>query len=316
MLRLLSALALALAATTPAFAQGKGGENAGKDRAGSGNAAKGGGQPDNPGKNSDDRDDRGNRGRDDDRRGLAVPETREWRGDAGSNRGSIDRADYRDGGRGQRDDDRTDRRGDVRGNWVERERFFASVPGCPPGLAKRNNGCLPPGIARQARDETFGYAYRPALFGVPLRAVADYVLYDGYLIPSGGGGGGRYLPLLGGALGVGQVWPEAYPSLPLDDWQTDYYGFEDPAAYRYADNVVYQVDPQTSAIEAVVALLSGSDFNLGERMPDGYDVYNVPTAYQDRYADSDEAMYRYDDGRVYEVDPVSMLVQKVIELIA
>lgn len=197
----------------------------------------------------------------------------------------------------------------------DRERLFAAVPSCPPGLAKRGSDCLPPGLARQGRDEVFGYTYRPALFGVPLGGATDYVFYDGYLIPSGGGAG-RYLPLLGGALAIGQIWPEAYPSLPLDDWQSSYYGFENPGQYRYADNVIYQVDPGTSAIEAIVALLSGSDFAVGEPLPDGYDIYNVPAEYQDRYIDSDEALYRYDGGRVYEVDPASMLVERVIELVA
>lgn len=28
-----------------------------------------------------------------------------------------------------------------------------SYPGCPPGLAKKNNGCLPPGHAKQTRWE-------------------------------------------------------------------------------------------------------------------------------------------------------------------
>ncbi len=314
MLRLIGAAAVVLAATSPVFAQGKGDD---KGRPGNGkpdhaamergNSGRDGSDTRSPGEPRSDRAD------DDKRRGPDPRELRQRTGDDARVREAIDRADYRDGRRGGREE-RWDREG-YEGGWTARERIFAAVPGCPPGLARRHNGCLPPGIARQSRDEAFGFAYRPALFGVPLRAAADYVFYDGYLIPTGAGGG-RYLPLLGGALAVGQVWPEAYPSLPLDDWQRGYYGFDDPDAYRYADNVVYAVDPGTSAIESVVALLTGSDFAVGEQLPEGYDVYNVPAAYQDRYADSDEALYRYADGRVYEVDPVTMLIQQVIELIA
>lgn len=320
MFRLIGAAALALAATNPAFAQGKSDDNPGK----------GGGKPDHAGMDhgkheardrgrSDDRSARSDeRGRGNDRADRDDTPQRDRRGNAGRAGDAVIRADFRDGDRDRRDSDWTARDGsdrwDGRDGWIDRERFYASVPACPPGLAKKNNGCLPPGIARQERDEAFGYIYRPALFGIPLRAAADYVYYDGYLIPSGGTTS-RYVPLLGGALAVGQIWPEAYPSMPLNDWQRDYYGFDEPDGYRYADNVLYDVDPATSAIEAVVALVTGSDFAVGQQLPAGYDIYNVPAPYQDRYADSEESLYRYADGRVYEVDPVSMLIERAIDLV-
>lgn len=196
-----------------------------------------------------------------------------------------------------------------------RGRSAAIVPACPPGLASKEDGCLPPGLAKQNRDRYFGYKYSPALFGVPLRAQADYVYYNGYLVPANGSTGLSYVPLLGGALAVGRIWPQTYPTDELAEWQRDYFGFDDPGDYRYADNVVYRVDPATSAIESVVALLTGDEFAVGQRLPLGYDVYNVPGAYRDRYVDSDEALYRYADGRVYQIDPTSMLIQKAIELV-
>jgi hypothetical protein len=213
-----------------------------------------------------------------------------------------------------RDDDRRRTGWDGDGDWDGRGRSYASVPACPPGLAKKNNGCLPPGIARQERDLAFDFEYRPTLFGIPLRTRADYVYYDGYLVPANSSGL-SYIPLLGGALAAGRVWPQTYPSLSLADWQHDYYGFDDPRGYRYADNVVYQIDPETAAIQAVVALLTGNDFAVGQPMPLGYDVYNVPGPYQERYPDSDDALYRYADGRVYEVDPTTMLIAKAIDLV-
>lgn len=344
MFRLIGAAALALAATSPAVAQGKGGDNPGKGQSEKGQSEKG--QPgggaakaDHAGmghsKAADTGSDKGARGN------SAVKAERTAERASGSDklrearkiraaqrdmyerggtqaarqieRATATRVDYRDDrhdGVGQWRDDR--RSG---GEWraVERERYYAEVPSCPPGLAKKHSGCLQPGQARQARDDTFGYYYRPALFGVPMRAAADYVYYDGYLIPSAGSG--RYLPLLGGALAVGQIWPDAYPSLPLADWQENYYGFDDPDGYRYADNVVYQVDPQTSAIQAIAALLTGSDFGIGQPMPAGYDVYNVPAAYQDQYYDNDEALYRYADGQVMQLDPTSLLIEQIIDLI-
>ena len=315
-----TAAILALAAASPAWSQdkGKGNDNGGakgggKDRgaAHAGMDHGGGGKPDKAARGET----RGQSGK------AAARDMREVRGDRDNDRiervrdtrgkSSIERTVVRERGDDRRWDDR---RGDNDGDWDGRDRIYASVPGCPPGLAKKNNGCLPPGLAKKDRDGAFGYEYRPALFGVPLRTGANYVYYDGFLIPVGGSRA-SYVPLPGGALAVGQMWPQAYPSLGLADWQRDYYGFDDPRMYRNADNVVYRVDPATAAIEAVAALLTGSDFNVGQRLPQGYDVYNVPAAYQDRYADNNDALYRYADGRVYEVDPTSMLIAKAIDLI-
>ena len=194
------------------------------------------------------------------------------------------------------------------------QQVVAFVPACPPGLADKHDGCLPPGQDRKRRDEKFGYEYRPALFGVPTRDQAEYAYYNGYLVPVSGARG-SYIPLLGGALAVGQLWPRTYPSYNLPDWQRGYYGFDDQREYHSADNVVYRIDPDTAAIEAVAALLTGSDFSVGSPMPGGYDVYNVPAVYQAQYADSSDALYRYADGRVYQVDPTTNLIAKAIDLV-
>lgn len=73
--------------------------------------------------------------------------------------------------------------------------------------------------------------------------------------------------------------------------------------YRTVGPAVYRVDPATQLITAVAALLTGQNFSVGQRMPAGYDVYNVPVSYRDRYVDTNDAWYRYDDGYVYEIDP-------------
>lgn len=308
MIHLMGAVAvLALATASPALAQGKG-DDGGGDKVRGGEHA---GMDHKPANRDKDSGKKGGAGksavRDAER---SIERVRELRDDHRVRR--IQRTVERER---DRDNDRPRRSGwDGGDEWNGRDRIFAAVPSCPPGLAKKNNGCLPPGLARQQRDRAFDYEYRPTLFGIPLRTRADYVYYDGYLVPASGSGL-SYIPLLGGALAVGQMWPEAYPSLQLADWQRDYYDFEGARDYRYADNVVYQVDPETAAIEAVVALLTGSDFTVGQRMPVGYDVYNVPAAYQDEYYDTDDAMYRYADGRVYQIDPVTLLIQQAIELI-
>lgn len=221
----------------------------------------------------------------------------------------------RDGRFFDRDHDRSrDGEDQYRREWIA-----ISAPACPPGLGKRSTGCLAPGSAmttagdRPYRDRYFG-AYRPALFGMPTRARANYAYKDGYLIPVSGSGL-DIVPLLGGALAAGRLWPEGYPNLPIADWQRKFFGLENPRNYRYADNVIYRVDPQTSAIQSVVALLTGMDFAVGQPMPAGYDVYNVPGPYRARYSDTDDTLYRYADGRVYEIDPATNLIARAIDLV-
>jgi len=112
-------------------------------------------------------------------------------------------------------------------------------------------------------------------------------------------------PLLGGAFGVGQVLPLGFDSYNVPyGYHSLYYDTPD-YSYRYGDGAIYRVDPTTQLVTAVVALLSGQRFGVGQMLPAGFDAYNVPFAYRDDYFDSDDAWYRYDDGYIYEVDPYS-----------
>ncbi|WP_324828221.1 hypothetical protein [Qipengyuania zhejiangensis] len=192
------------------------------------------------------------------------------------------------------------------------------IDGCPPGLRKKNNGCLPPGQAKKqyADRGLFGYDYRPGLFGLSSYSSGRYMYNDGYLLRLGSGGGiGGYIPLLGGALSIGNPWPSSYTYNRVPDYYVDYYNLGGSDRYRYADNVIYRVDPEDAAILSVAALLTGDEFSIGQPMPSGYDVYNVPYAYRDRYYDTPEASYRYSDGYVYRVDPKTQLVAAAIDLL-
>ena len=62
-------------------------------------------------------------------------------------------------------------------------------------------------------------------------------------------------------------------------------------------------------------MLTGNDFTVGQRIPSGYDMYNVPYGYRDQYRDDAQSMYRYSDGYVYQVDPTTRLVQAAIQLL-
>ena len=189
------------------------------------------------------------------------------------------------------------------------------VDGCPPGLAKKNNGCLPPGQAKKLGGYSDRYAYRPSYFGYGDFGSGRYMYNDGYLMRYDGDRISGYIPLLGGALSVGNRWPEYYRDVNVPDYYRDYYNLGSNGSYRYADDVFYRVDPQTSAITSIVALLTGDQFTVGQPMPMGYDVYNVPYAYRDRYYDTPDSYYRYSDGYVYQVDPTTRLVQAAIQLL-
>jgi hypothetical protein len=183
------------------------------------------------------------------------------------------------------------------------------IDGCPPGLAKKNNGCLPPGLAKQR-------SYRPDWWGLAGLAGGSYAYDDGYLLRLNSDDVAGYIPLLGGALSPGNIWPSAYASQPVPDYYADYYDLGPPDSYRYADDVLYRIDPSTSAITSIAGLLTGDTFAIGSPLPPGYDVYNVPYPYRSQYPDGPDARYRYSDGYIYQVDPATQLITAAIDLLA
>jgi hypothetical protein len=223
------------------------------------------------------------------------------------------------------DDDRFDRR-------------FAGlglIDGCPPGLAKKLNGCLPPGHAnRVLSNNLFGLgAVLPATF-VGTRVVPDYyrdydrsllsnLLFDnddyyyrydnGYMyrvdrdynIVAG------LIPLLGGGYSIGQPYPLGYSAYNVPYQYRNYYVDNDDYYYRYGDGGIYQVDRSTGLIAAIVSLLAGG-LSVGQPLPMGYDVYNVPYAHRTTYYDTPDTLYRYSDGYIYGVDPRTRIVRNVI----
>ena len=202
--------------------------------------------------------------------------------------------------------------------WLVQDRTRDFIDGCPPGLAKKRNGCNPPGQVKDRYQRSpYGYNYRPSLFGLSnYDRRGDYYYQDGYLVRYGDGGGiSNWLPLLGGALGVGNVWPSSYQSYRVPDYYVDYYDLGGSDRYRYADNVIYRVNPEDTAITSIAALITGDQFTIGQPMPRGYDVYNVPYTYRDRYYDTPDHMYRYSDGYIYQIDPETRLVAAAIDLL-
>ncbi len=303
LLPMTTALVLALAAAQPVLARdpdkGHGGERRG-----------GGDERGDRGKHAGgDREDRGDRGN-------RPGDERRAKGE-GVEAGRMDRHDDRRVERdARRDMDRTVVQTPDGRRFVHfrRERDRGLIAGCPPGLAKKGNGCLPPGqaraIARAEAADRYNWLWRTR------EDANDYRYANGYLYrmtPQGALLG--YLPVLGGALSPGNAWPGQYQYQPASDYYSRYYGLNNNYDYRYADGALYRVDPKTQMINQVAALLTGQNPNVGQRMPSGYDVYNVPYQYRDQYADSAAAQYRYNDGYVYKADPKTQLITAVIQLL-
>jgi hypothetical protein len=125
----------------------------------------------------------------------------------------------------------------------------------------------------------------------------------------------RAIPLSYGGYVVGQPIPAAYPGYAVPATYSGLYQPVDGYDYRYFDGGIYQVQPQSRVVVAPVALVIGHTLAVGQPLPMGYDVYNVPYAYRDRYFDNDDYMYRYADGRIYQVDPQTRLIRAVIDAI-
>lgn len=119
------------------------------------------------------------------------------------------------------------------------------------------------------------------------------------------------IPLYAGGYGVGQLLPSAYSyyNVPYQ-YRSLYYDTAD-YSYWYAPGAIYQYQPRSGMITSVAALLSPG-FTVGEPLPLGYDVYNVPYAYRATYYDTPTALYRYSNGYIYQVDPASMVVTAIV----
>ncbi|WP_454796572.1 hypothetical protein [Novosphingobium lindaniclasticum] len=185
--------------------------------------------------------------------------------------------------------------------------------GCPPGLDRKFAGCKLP-----AETHPPSHAWHdPGWFSRGYDDETRYRYADGYMLRIGTGNSvASYVPLLGGALAVGRNWPGTYKPVALPGYYTSYYGLGSEGSYRYYDNTIYRVKPENAAITGIAALLVGSRVQVGQAMPAGYDVYNVPYGYRDQYSDGTDALYRYSDGYIYQLDPATRLVRAAIELLA
>jgi hypothetical protein len=143
----------------------------------------------------------------------------------------------------------------------------------------------------------------------------DYYRYaNGYVYEIDGRSGlvEDVIPLLDRGYGLGQMMPAGYSYYNVPYQYRDYYQDTDDYYYRYAPGAIYQVDRDSQLITAIAALLTGG-LSVGQPLPAGYSMYNVPYAYRDRYYDSPDAWYRYSNGYIYEVDPATQLIRTMVQ---
>jgi hypothetical protein len=119
------------------------------------------------------------------------------------------------------------------------------------------------------------------------------------------------VPVYASGYGVGQMLPASYAYYNVPNQYRSLYYDTPNYDYWYAPGAIYQYDPQSSMITSVAALLSPG-FSVGQPLPVGYDAYNVPYDYRGTYYDTPNAWYRYSNGYIYQVDPVTRLVSAIV----
>ena len=113
---------------------------------------------------------------------------------------------------------------------------------------------------------------------------------------------------------VGMNYPSDYNYYNVPNQYSSYYPDNGDYSYRYGDGAIYQVNQSNGLIQGISALLAG-DLSVGQRLPSNYGAYNLPMDYRDRYYDTNQDMYRYNDGYIYRVDPTTQLITAVINAI-
>ena len=197
------------------------------------------------------------------------------------------------------------------------------VNGCPPGLDKKNNDCLPPGQARKLVGSILPAAFGANMLDGPFRQWyqdndqytfrndGDYI----YRVNRQGGLIDALFPIQNrdyNYYDVGSAYPADYNFYNVPQQYQSFYADGNDYNYRYGDGAIYQVDRSNNMISSIVALLAG-DLGVGQQLPNTYSTYNVPMAYRDRYYDTPDAQYRYNDGFIYRADPKTQLITAVID---
>ena len=202
--------------------------------------------------------------------------------------------------------------------------------GCPPGLAKQNRYCMPPGQLRHANYVGRRLPIASLPYNVPDRYRYRFVDSDRYFYRYGNDGliyrfdprgiVSSVIPLRSSGLFFGEPMPLGYDVYNVPFAYRSYYRDTSDYLYRYDGNAIYRVNSSNMMVDGIAALITAGvgglgGLGIGDPLPVGYDVYNVPFAQRDTYYDTNDRMYRYADGAIYQVDPQTRLIMAVISLL-
>jgi hypothetical protein len=210
-------------------------------------------------------------------------------------------------------------------------RLAVGPTGCPPGLARQNAYCMPPGQLRKAQLIGQRLPFSSLGYNIPERYRYRFMDNDQFIYRYGNDGTvyrfdrtsglvSSVIPLSSSGLYFGEPMPLGYDVYNVPLAYRSYYPDSSDYLYRYDNGAIYRVNQDSMLVDGIVALLTGGSGGLGglgvgDRLPLGYDAYNVPLDYRDSYYDTDDSMYRYADGYVYQVDPQTQLIEAVISLL-
>lgn len=203
--------------------------------------------------------------------------------------------------------------------------------GCPPGLARQNRYCMPPGQLRHANYVGRRLPIASWSYNVPDRYRYRFVDSDRYFYRYGNDGlvyrfdrsnslVSSVIPLMSSGLFLGEPLPLGYDVYNVPFAYRSYYRDTSDYLYRYDGNAIYRVNPSNMMVDGIAALITAGvgglgGLGVGDRLPVGYDAYNVPFANRDTYYDTNDRMYRYADGAIYQIDPQTRLIMDVISLL-
>jgi len=220
-------------------------------------------------------------------------------------------------------------RGELRVRDVDRDELFARrvgwVDGCPPGLAKKNNGCLPPGQAAKFIGQPLAAANRiAALEALPPALRPLYLDNDDYYYRYGGGYLYRVdrgdnlinsmVPLFGAALLGQPLQPYYVNSYNQPSYFNAFYPNSSYDCYQYGYGYVYNTNCSNGLIQDVIPTFDYG-YGVGQVLPASYGYYNVPYAYRGYYPDNGDYYYRYAPGAIYQVDPTTSLISGIAQLL-
>jgi len=170
---------------------------------------------------------------------------------------------------------------------------------------------LPSAYMSSYTPDYYGYdSFYPASYGYGNQC-NRYAYGVVYQVDCASGMVENVIPTYAGGYGVGQMLPTAYDYYNVPYQYRSLYPESADMGYWYAPGAIYQYDPSTSLITSVAALLSPG-LTVGQPLPAGYDIYNVPMAYRSTYYDTPNAWYRYNNGYIYQVDPATQLVTALV----